>query len=124
MFQRLYIRKLKAFRSAPADIATLKAQLNIADLLGIETIAVYDLYEAPQAHFEQALRQVFADPVTDEVLEELPAANAIFVIEPLPGQFRRTMFGAFASRLCANDRPLRHCLSGQRTIEYGRARAS
>lgn len=87
MFQRLYIRKLKAFRSAPADIATLKAQLNIADLLGIETIAVYDLYEAPQAHFEQALRQVFADPVTDEVLEELPAANAIFVIEPLPGQF-------------------------------------
>lgn len=87
MFQRLYIRKLKAFRTTPADINTLKAQLNLADLLSIETISVYDLHHAPAEHLAQAVQQVFADPVTDEALKVLPNADFTFIVEPLPGQF-------------------------------------
>lgn len=87
MFQRLFIRKHSAFRTAPASIDVLKAQLNLPTLTGIEAINIYDLHHCPEAHLAQAIQQVFADPITDTVIEHLPDNHACFVVEPLPGQF-------------------------------------
>lgn len=87
MFKRLLIRKRPAFRNCPVSISTLKAQLQLPGLKSIETIALYDLFDAPEALLPIAIERVFADSVSDDVIDELPAAEHTLVIEPLPGQF-------------------------------------
>ena len=87
MFTRLLIRKRRAFRHSPVAVATLRAQLALPGLGEIETVAVYDLFDCPEKGLETAISRVFADPVSDRVIETLPEAERQLVIEPLPGQF-------------------------------------
>lgn len=87
MFHRIYIRKRPAFRHLPFSLSKLCAQLNLPALKQLETIAIYDLYGCPEHALPQAITDVFSDPVSDEVIEELPSSDDILVIEPLPGQF-------------------------------------
>lgn len=86
MFQRLLIRRRSAFRLPPFSLDTLKAQLNLPALQDIETISVYSLYNAPE-DISTAIRQVFTDPVSDEVIDKLPQTDGCIIVEPLPGQF-------------------------------------
>lgn len=87
MFTRLLIRKRRAFRDPPLAVATLRAQLSLPGLVAIETVSVYDLFDCPERLLDVAVARVFADPVTDKVIDTLPQAQTQLVIEPLPGQF-------------------------------------
>ena len=87
MFTRLLIRKRRAFRHSPVAIATVRAQLTLPGLVAIETVSVYDLFDCPERRLDAAISRVFADPVSDRVIETLPQASRQLVIEPLPGQF-------------------------------------
>lgn len=87
MFTRLLIRKRRAFRDPPVAVATIRAQLSLPGLTAIETVSVYDLFDCPERLLDVAVARVFADPVTDKVIDSLPQAQRQLVIEPLPGQF-------------------------------------
>ncbi|UJF24981.1 phosphoribosylformylglycinamidine synthase [Suttonella sp. R2A3] len=87
MPHRLFIAKRPAFQRQAAHLERLKEQLNIPSLLSWQSVAIYDIHHCPEALLERAQSKVFADPVSDEVLDKLPESDFTLVVEPLPGQF-------------------------------------
>lgn len=90
MLQRIFVRKKSFFRDSISIVKILKAQLDLPNLLSIETLCLYDLHFPDGSTTgipDEVISRIFADPVTDDVLENLPETDFSFVIEPLPGQF-------------------------------------
>jgi len=87
MHQRLYIEKRPEFADDYALTERLKTRLDLTGLQRVRRLAVYDLYDCPEALLAAAISRVFSDPVSDEVRDALPKADFTLVIEPLPGQF-------------------------------------
>ena len=87
MHQRLFIEKRPEFADDYALTERLKTRLDLAGLQRVRRLAVYDLYDCPEALLPAAISRVFSDPVSDEVRDALPKADFTLVIEPLPGQF-------------------------------------
>ena len=66
---------------------------DITELLqieGIDKVRVFNRYDVDNIEkdlFDYCVNTVFAEPQLDNVTTELPEADCIFAVEPLPGQF-------------------------------------
>ena len=66
---------------------------DIAELLqigGVENVRLFNRYDVDDIEkelFDYSVNTVFSEPQLDNVTTELPEADVIFAVEPLPGQF-------------------------------------
>src|SRR5690606_41869031 len=97
MNKRIFIQQKPQF-----DIHSKKVTKELQNLvpgIACKVFVSYDLFEISENQLEQSVFQVFADPVTDLVIDDLskichpepvegqhPTSN-YFAIEPLPGQY-------------------------------------
>ena len=73
---------------ASALLEELKSFLGIAGLTGVRILNRYDVENIDEALFEQAVPNVFSEPMLDTVTRDMPEyAGAVFAAEYLPGQF-------------------------------------
>ena len=109
MVYRVYVEKKPGFdHEASALYNELKSFLGIAGLTGVRILNRYDVENIDAALFEQAVPNVFSEPMLDEVYRGMPEyAGAIFAAEYLPGQFdQRADSAAQCIQLLARcDRP-------------------
>lgn len=95
MNKRIFIQKKSQF-----DVHSKKVTKEIQNLvtdIECKVFVIYDLFEITENQLEETLYQVFADPVTDIVYEDINkichpelvegARISHFAVEPLPGQF-------------------------------------
>ena len=89
MVYRVYVEKKPGFdHEAAALYDELKSFLGISALEGVRILNRYDVENIDAALFEQAVANVFSEPMLDTVSYELPEyTGAIFAAEYLPGQF-------------------------------------
>lgn len=87
MPHRLFIAKRHEFSHLAELTHRLRHQLDLPGLEQTRCVVIYDVYHCPDSLLEVATEKVFADPVSDEVIDELPKGDFHFVVEPLPGQF-------------------------------------
>jgi len=86
---RLFVEKKKGFQ---VEAESLKNELNNNLHLHIKElrhIVVYDVFNVDEKLLENAMRTVFSEPVTDNIIVEgvLTTSLRMFAIEYLPGQF-------------------------------------
>lgn len=92
MNKRIFIQKKSQF-----DIHSKKVTKEIKNLVAdieCKVFVIYDLFDITENQLENTLFQVFADPVTDivhqdldEILATFELRTSNFATEPLPGQF-------------------------------------
>ena len=88
MVYRVYVEK-----RAPYDEEAQRALAEFLSLPGVEGIERvrllnrYDVEGIDEALFKKCLPVVFSEPQVDDVMYELPSADAVFAVEYLPGQF-------------------------------------
>jgi len=89
MVYRVYAEKKPGYdHEAAALFDELKSFLGIEGLEGVRILNRYDVENIDEALFEQAVSNVFSEPMVDDVYRELPeTTGAIFAAEYLPGQF-------------------------------------
>ena len=85
---RVYVEKRAPYDVEAAEmLGELRELLGISSLTGLRLLNRYDVEGMDQALFEKCLPVVFSEPQVDDVLYELPPADAVFAVEYLPGQF-------------------------------------
>jgi len=89
MVYRVYAEKKPGYdHEAAALYEDLKSFLGIEGLAGVRILNRYDVENIDAALFEQAVSNVFSEPMVDDVYRQLPQyTGAIFAAEYLPGQF-------------------------------------
>ncbi len=89
MVYRVYAEKKPGYdHEAAALYDELKSFLGIEGLEGVRILNRYDVENIDEVLFEQAVSNVFSEPMVDDVYRELPEyAGVIFAAEYLPGQF-------------------------------------
>ncbi len=89
MVYRVYAEKKPGCdHEAAALYEELKSFLGIGGLTGVRILNRYDVENIDPALFEQAVSNVFSEPMVDNVYREMPEyTGAIFAAEYLPGQF-------------------------------------
>lgn len=87
MNHRFLIEKRPDFANTDQELETLRQILGLSQLNALRKLVLYDVFNLPEAYADIALKQVFSDPVSDEVHANLPPADYWLVIEPLAGQF-------------------------------------
>ena len=89
MVYRIYVEKKPGYdHEAAALYGELKSFLGISGLTGVRLLNRYDVENLDAATFEQAVSNVFSEPMVDGVSRELPEFDGrIFAAEYLPGQF-------------------------------------
>ena len=88
MVYRIYVAKKAEFANeAKALLGEIKNLLNIKTIEGLSVINRYDVEEISEELFSKCINSVFSEPQIDDAFNELPKANYLFAVEPLPGQF-------------------------------------
>ena len=89
MVYRVYVEKKPGFdHEASALLEELKSFLGISGLTGVRILNRYDVENIDEAVFEQAVPNVFSEPMLDVVTRDMPEyTGAVFAAEYLPGQF-------------------------------------
>lgn len=93
MNKRIFVEKKADFQiKAQVLLKELKHQLQLKTLVDLRIVQVYDVFHLDQELLLAAIKHVFSEQVTDQVLsEEAVQADlkryAFFAIEALPGQF-------------------------------------
>lgn len=93
MNKRIFVEKKADFQiKAQVLLKELKHQLQLKTLVDLRIVQVYDVFHLDQELLLAAIKHVFSEQVTDQVLsEEALQADlkryAFFAIEALPGQF-------------------------------------
>lgn len=93
MNKRIFVEKKADFQiKAQVLLKELKHQLQLKTLVDLRIVQVYDVFHLDQELLLTAIKHVFSEQVTDQVLsEEALQADlkryAFFAIEALPGQF-------------------------------------
>ncbi len=88
MVYRIYVAKKPEFAN---EANALKGEIN--NLLKIDTISSvsvinrYDVEDIEKELFVRCISSVFSEPQIDDTFNELPKADYVFAVEPLPGQF-------------------------------------
>ncbi len=86
MNKRIFVEKKEIF-----DVESNKILKQIQELFPqLNHVKVYNIYDVlglEDAHFEEVVKNTFADPVVDIVHQENPAKFSFFAMEFLPGQF-------------------------------------
>ncbi len=88
MVYRVYVAKKKEFAN---EALALKGEIeNLLKINGVKALSVinrYDVEDIEKDLFSKCINAVFAEPQIDDAFFELPKADYIFAVEPLPGQF-------------------------------------
>ena len=88
MVYRIYVEKKPGFDGEAQDLLhELTELLGITRLKGLRLLNRYDVEGIDEALFERAIPTVFSEPPVDVTCRELPAAQTVFAVEYLPGQF-------------------------------------
>ena len=88
MVYRIYVEKREGLENeARAAFAELSGLLGIRALRGVRLLNRYDVENIDEAVFRLSVGTVFAEPQLDLVYDECPAADRVFAVEYLPGQF-------------------------------------
>ena len=88
MVYRIYVAKKPEFANeAKALLGEIKNLLNIKTIEGLSVINRYDVEEIQEDLFSKCINSVFSEPQIDDAFNELPKADYLFAVEPLPGQF-------------------------------------
>ncbi len=88
MVNRVYVEKKPEYAvEAHALFDELKGLLGVEALRGVRVLNRYDVEGLSTALFESSRDTVFSEPALDIVHDELPAADHLFAVEYLPGQF-------------------------------------
>ena len=88
MVYRIYVEKKTGFDGEAQDLLhELTELLGITRLKGLRLLNRYDVEGIDEALFERAIPTVFSEPPVDVTCRELPAAQTVFAVEYLPGQF-------------------------------------
>ena len=88
MVYRIFVEKKPGLDN---EARAIKNDINeLLQIKGVEKVRLfnrYDVEDLAQDLFEYSVNTVFAEPQLDIVTKELPEADCIFAVEPLPGQF-------------------------------------
>lgn len=88
MIHRIYVEKKPAHaQEARALLHDLHDFVQVHSLKSVRILHRYDVEGIDDAVFSQAVETIFSDPTVDQVIEQLPQADAHLSVEPLPGQF-------------------------------------
>ena len=88
MVYRIYVEKRAGLENeARAAFAELSGLLGITSLRSVRLLNRYDVEDIEEGLFREAVGTVFSEPQLDLVYSECPAADRIFAVEYLPGQF-------------------------------------
>ncbi len=89
MNKRLFVRKKEAFQvEANALYQELYASLNLPHMQGLTLYNVYDIFHCDAHDLKLLKTKVLAEPVTDEVLEEVDLQDRCYIAyECLDGQY-------------------------------------
>ena len=88
MVYRIYVEKREGLENeARAAYAELSGLLGIKSLRSVRLLNRYDVENIGEELFREAVGTVFSEPQLDLVYDECPAADRIFAVEYLPGQF-------------------------------------
>ncbi|MDD3921074.1 MAG: phosphoribosylformylglycinamidine synthase [Eubacteriales bacterium] len=92
MVYRIFVERKPGFQmQAEALQNDLNSFLNIKGLTAIRVFYRYDVEGIQESLFRQAVTAVFSEPQTDDTYASLPkeamAADVVFAVEYLPGQF-------------------------------------
>ena len=88
MVYRIYVEKKPGFDGeAQGLLHELVELVGIANLKGLRLLNRYDVEGIDRDLFDQAIPTVFSEPPVDVTYDELPAAQTVFAVEYLPGQF-------------------------------------
>ena len=80
MNKRLFVRKKEAFQvEANALYQELYASLNLPHMQGLTLYNVYDIFHCDAHDLKLLKTKVLADPVTDEVLEEVDMQDRCYI---------------------------------------------
>ena len=88
MVYRIYVEKKPGFDGeAQGLLHELTELVGIANLKGLRLLNRYDVEGIDRELFDKAIPTVFSEPPVDVTYDELPAAQTVFAVEYLPGQF-------------------------------------
>lgn len=108
MAKRIFVEKKADFQiKAEALLKELVHNLQLNSLSSLRLVQVYDVFGLEEGLFEQAVKHIFTEQVTDKVLTEqdLELEQAVsFAIEALPGQFDQRAASAQEALLLLGSR--------------------
>ncbi|MDL2219615.1 phosphoribosylformylglycinamidine synthase [Ruminococcaceae bacterium OttesenSCG-928-O06] len=88
MVHRVYVEKQPPFAVEAKGLEKELVQLlGITGLAGLRVLNRYDVEGLSEVQFRATIPTVFSEPPVDTVHYALPAADALFAVEYLPGQF-------------------------------------
>ena len=88
MVYRIYVEKKPEFRHEAAALqAELTGLVGIRGLAGLRILNRYDVDGISEELFAACRDTVFSEPPVDDCYEHCPAAQHVFAVEYLPGQF-------------------------------------
>ncbi len=88
MVYRVYVEKKEGLRhEATGLLGEFRTLLGISALADVRVLNRYDVELSDEALFHRAVRTVFSEPQVDETYGDLPQADVVFAVEPLPGQY-------------------------------------
>ncbi|WP_367985885.1 phosphoribosylformylglycinamidine synthase [Streptococcus sp. ZY1909104] len=108
MAKRIFVEKKADFQiKAEVLLKELVHNLQLNSLSSLRLVQVYDVFGLEEGLFEQAVKHIFTEQVTDKVLTEQDLAldQAVsFAIEALPGQFDQRAASAQEALLLLGSR--------------------
>lgn len=108
MAKRIFVEKKTDFQiKAEVLLKELVHNLQLNSLSSLRLVQVYDVFGLEEGLFEQAVKHIFTEQVTDKVLTEkdLELDQAVsFAIEALPGQFDQRATSAQEALLLLGSR--------------------
>ncbi|UUM62989.1 phosphoribosylformylglycinamidine synthase [Streptococcus suis] len=117
MAKRIFVEKKADFQiKAEALLKELVHNLQLNSLSSLRLVQVYDVFGLEEGLFEQAVKHIFTEQVTDKVLTEqdLELDQAVsFAIEALPGQFDQRAASAQEALLLLGSRQDARVNTGQ-----------
>ena len=88
MVYRVYVEKKAGFdHEAQSLLNEVRSLLGIESGTGLRLLNRYDVEGISRELFDSCVPTVFSEPPVDAVYDSLPAADATFAVEYLPGQF-------------------------------------
>ncbi len=108
MAKRIFVEKKADFQiKAEVLLKELVHNLQLNSLSNLRLVQVYDVFGLEEGLFEQAVKHIFTEQVTDKVLieQDLALDQAVsFAIEALPGQFDQRAASAQEALLLLGSR--------------------
>lgn len=106
MDQRLFVRKKDQFQVESRQLEeALKSTFGLADDFAIDRYNIYDIFNADDEDLELLKTSVLAEPVTDEVFEQLDLAGKdVLAYEYLPGQYDQRADSAMQCLMLLNNK--------------------